>query len=477
MMQLNDLPIIVQRKALNIALRKDFTIFLRKAFLEAHGSPLRWNWHHEVICDDLMAQFHGKQRRIIINVPPRSLKSFICSVAFPAWLMGLNPRMKIIGVSYSQDLANKFSRDQRALMQSAWYQEVFPDARINPRKAGEAEFEIVGEGFRLATSCGGMLTGRGADLIIIDDPIKPQDAFSDALRKSSNDWIDNTLMSRLDDKQRGSMLLVMQRLHEEDATGHLLSKGGWLHRSFQAIAMDDEYWELSNGRYYTRLTGDVLHPQHEPKSVLDDLKRDLGTLNFSAQYQQHPIPVEGNIIRKEWFRYFTSLPQGEKMRCVLSLDTAMKDGAGNDWTVCTVWLMHTNDYFLVDLVRAKMAFPQIKQMVGQLKDRYNPAYILIEDKGSGTSLIQQLRTEGIHCTPIKAEVSKLERLASASVAFEQHRVFFPQACRWLEVLQHELLGFPAVKHDDQVDSVSQFLNWALIGRGYVIGSGRVVGLF
>ncbi len=182
------------------------------------------------------------------------------------------------------------------LMMQPWYQEVFPNARINPKKAGEAEFEVIGGGFRLATSCGGVLTGRGADLIIIDDPIKPQDALSETMRTNANNWIDSTLMTRLDDKQRGIMVMIMQRLHEEDSTGHLLEKGGWIHRSFPSIALDDEHWQISSGQVYRRKAGELLHPVREPQQVLDDLRRDLGQMHFSAQYQQMPVPFDGNML-------------------------------------------------------------------------------------------------------------------------------------------------------------------------------------
>ena len=477
MASVHHLPAEFKRKALNWALREDFRVFLRKAFHDVHGVQLDWNWHHEVICDDLMAAHRGEKRRLIINVPPRSLKSFICSVAFPAWLMGRNPRMKIIGVSYAQDLASKFSREQRMLMMRPWYQEAFPDARINPKKAGEAEFELLGGGFRLATSTGGILTGRGADLIIIDDPIKPQDALSEVTRNNANNWVDSTLMTRLDDKQRGQMVLIMQRLHEEDTTGYLLEKGGWAHRSFPAIALDDERWELRDGGIYTRKAGELLHSAREPQQVLDELRRDLGQMNFSAQYQQMPIPFGGNILKKDWLQYYEGVAPLNKRRPVMSIDTAMKDGANNDWTVITVWHIINHTYYLAHLTRKKMDFPTLHQTVKYLQHTCNVGTILIEDAGSGTALIQQLQHEMIYCRGVKPVGDKTERFASASIAFEQGRVFLPANATWLPELERELLGFPATKHDDQVDSVSQFLNWALTEGRNTVRNGRLIGTY
>jgi len=477
MHSIQHLPAEFKRKAFHWALREDFRVFLCKAFQDVHGVPLAWNWHHDVICDDLMAAYRGEQRRLIINVPPRSLKSFICSVAFPAWLMGRNPRIKIIGVSYAQDLANKFSREQRMLMMRPWYQEAFPDARINPKKAGEGEFELLGGGFRLATSTGGILTGRGADLIIIDDPMKPQDALSETMRMNANNWVDSTLMTRLDDKQRGQMVLIMQRLHEEDTTGYLLEKGGWVHRSFPAIALEDEHWQISSGKVHTRKAGALLHPTREPQQVLDDLRRDLGQMNFSAQYQQMPVPIDGNILKKGWFRYYNGVAPSQSQRFVMSVDTAMKEGADNDWTVITIWQMEKQAYYLVHLSREKMGFPKLYATIRQLKDVFNVRTILIEDKGSGTALIQQLRNDKIYCHGVMPKGDKVERFSSASIAFEQGHVYLKADASWLPDLERELLGFPGTKHDDQVDSISQFLNWALTDGRQTIGYARAIGMY
>ncbi len=181
--------VIFQRRLLNQIMFKNFEAFLSGAFEEMHGNEIKWNWHHDVICDALFGCHICNERRLIINVPPRSLKSFICNIAWPSWLMGQNPRIKIISISYAQDLASKFSRDQRQLMSSDFYKQIFPKTRINPRKSGESEFETIAGGFRLATSTGGILTGRGADVIIIDDPIKPDDAYSEIQRVNCIRWI------------------------------------------------------------------------------------------------------------------------------------------------------------------------------------------------------------------------------------------------------------------------------------------------
>lgn len=455
--------IILQRRALNQIMRENFEEFLKGAFYEMHGSEIKWNWHHDVVCDALFGCHIGDEKRLIINIPPRSLKSFICNIAWPAWLMGQNPRIRIISISYAQDLACKFSRDQRQLMHSDFYKNIFPKTQINPRKSGEDEFETTAGGYRLATSTGGILTGRGANVIIIDDPIKPDDAYSETKRSNCLRWIEGTLMTRLDDKDKGVMVMIMQRLHEDDPTGHFLEKGGWKHKSFSVVAEEDEEWHLDyQKKIFTRKRKDLLHPAHESMEVLIRLKKDMGAMNFSAQYKQNPVPVEGNIIKKGWFESYSELPIEGYKEYIISIDTAMKDGAKNDWSVCTVWVIHKKNYYLVDVVRKKMNFPELQSTVKRLHDDYNPRHILIEDKGSGTSLLQQFKANGVYgCVACKPIGDKVERLSSASIAFEQGRVLLPQNSSWLDVLTHELLAFPGCKHDDQVDSVSQFLNWAL----------------
>jgi predicted phage terminase large subunit-like protein len=461
--------ITLQRRQLHQIMRHAFKAFLIGAFKEMHGAEIKWNWHHDVICNALLHCHMGEHRRLIINVPPRSLKSFICNVAWPAWLMGNDPGIEIISVSYAQDLSNKFSRDQRSLMSSEFYQNIFPKTKLNPKKQGEGEFETTTGGFRLSTSTGGVLTGRGADIIIIDDPLKPQDALSEVARNNAIKWIESTLMTRLNDKQHGKMVMVMQRLHEEDPAGHLLEKGGWKHLSFAAIALQDELWELGESKTHARLKGILLHPEHEPAGVLAELKRDLGAMHFNAQYQQQPIPIEGNIIKEEHFRY-ADRPHQHRGAHYISIDSAMKNGPEHDYCAITIWQRKEGKNYIVDLVRDKMSFPQLMQCIDDLRKRYAPTSLLIEDASSGTPLLQILKSRGINCTPCKPAGSKIERLSAASLAFERGAVFFPtNNPHWLKPLQHELLGFPNCKHDDQVDSVSQFLNWAMTagaGRAY-----------
>jgi hypothetical protein len=191
----------------------------------------------------------------------------------------------------------------------------------------------------------GTLTGRGADLIIIDDPLKSEEAMSDPARKRVIDWYSGTLVTRLNNKDRDAIVVVMQRLHEDDLAGHLLGQGGWQRLDLPAIAIEDSVIPTGPGKFHTRRTGDILHPARESQEVLDRIKAEIGSLMFSAQYQQRPVPLEGNLIRRDWFKYYDQLPPKDpSARIVQSWDVAMMTGETNDFSVCTTWRVIKADF-------------------------------------------------------------------------------------------------------------------------------------
>ncbi len=269
--------------------RNDLLTFAHRAFLELNPqTPFLHNWHIDLISAKLESCRRGELKRLIINVPPRSLKSHLATVCFPAFLLGHQSAAQVICASYGQDLANKHSLDCRVLMASLWYQRLFP-TRLAPHKQSIQEFLTTENGFRLATSVGGVLTGRGADFIIIDDPLKPEEALSETQRKTVNEWFDHTLRSRLNDKRTGCIIVIMQRLHEDDLVGHVLEQEDWEHVKLPAIAEEDET-HIFKSRYQKRVVerkhGEALHPEREPIEILDHLRRTVGEYNFAGQCQQ-----------------------------------------------------------------------------------------------------------------------------------------------------------------------------------------------
>jgi predicted phage terminase large subunit-like protein len=325
----------------------------------------------------------------------------------------------------------------------------------------QIEFETTRGGWRLAVSIGGSITGRGGNFIIIDDPLKAEEALSRSVREKVNDYFRTTLYSRLDSKLDDVIVLVMQRLHEEDLAGQLLKQGDWTHLNLPAIAIRDERIALPDGRYHDRKEGEVLHPAREPREALDKTRRTIGARLFQAQYQQAPVPETGNLVHRGWIRYYDIVPERTDVTSIVqSWDTAMKGDEIHDYSVGTTWLKHNNNYYLIDLVRRQCDYPALLQLIVQQHQRHRPDTILIEDKGSGISLIQDLRHRfQIYPIAIKPEGDKETRLATASLSIEQGMVYLPREASWLGELLNELLLFPQTRFDDQVDSVSQYLIW------------------
>jgi predicted phage terminase large subunit-like protein len=457
------MPVRREHLLLQALLRQDLYSFVQKAFTTVNpGEAFLPNWHLRAICYHLELVRLGKVRRLRIEVPPRSLKSVCASVAFPAFLLGHDTTAKIITASYSADLAAKHAGDCRSVMQSAWYKELFPQTRLSSTRNQELNYETTRKGYRYATSVGGTLTGRGGNIIIVDDPLKPEDAMSVARREAVNGWYSRTLLSRLNNKARDAIILVQQRLHMDDLAGHVEALDDWTVLRLPAIAEEDECIPIGSGKLHHRKAGDVLHSEREPHSVLESVRRGLGSAVFSAQYQQCPVPADGSVIRWTWFRRYDSPPPSRDMVFYQSWDTASKADEHCDFSVCTTWGACGEDLYLLDVDRRRMDFPELKRRVVELGRHWQPRNIIIEDKGAGTSLIQQLRAEsnGIpRPTPFMPRDDKVTRLHAQSARIEAGHVWLPVEAAWLEELRIELSSFPNGRHDDQADSISQFLAW------------------
>ncbi|MFY9842932.1 MAG: phage terminase large subunit [Terriglobales bacterium] len=348
-------------------------------------------------------------------------------------------------------------------MNSAYYRGVF-GVRLSPRKQSVQEFLTTANGCRLATSVGGVLTGRGADFIIIDDPLKPDEAVSRTQRQAVNDWYDHTLYTRLNDKRTGCIIIIMQRLHEDDLVGHVMEQEQWEQVRLPAIAEEDETHEIESlGRTRTvrRRAGEALHPEREPLEVLENLRQTMGEYNFAGQYQQEPAPLGGGMVKAEWFRSY--VPGEEPSRfdqIIQSWDTANKSAELSDYSVCTTWGQKTKKIYLLHVLQRRMDYPDLKRAVCQQAERFHPTNILIEDKASGTQLIQELIRDGVYSvTRYDPTMDKIMRMHSVSSTIENGFVYLPTASDWRAAYLHELTTFPNGKHDDQVDSTSQALDW------------------
>jgi predicted phage terminase large subunit-like protein len=441
----------------NAACRTDFVSFVRKSFeVLAPSAMFHMNWHICAIAHCLEQVRLGTIKRLIITVPPRSLKSIMSSVAFPAFVLGHDPTKRLIVVSYSADLAIKHANDFRAVVNSEEYHAIFPGMRMSAMKNTQTEVVTTRNRFRLAMSVDGALTGRGGDIIIIDEPIAALAARSQKSREHVVDFYSNTLLSRLDDKQNGAIVLVMQRLHEDDLAG-ILRRGSdeWTVLSLPAIAEQDERIPIGNGRFHFHHAGDVPHPEREPREVLERLRAQLGSEIFAAQYQQQPVAPGGAMIKRAWIRRYDQLPKSGLI--IQSWDVASKQGEECDYSVCTTWRVHENKYYLIDVLHGRFDFPTLRTRVFEQAKLHKPAQILIEDAGVGTALIQELKTAHFSVIPVKPEYDKKIRMEIQSAKFENGQVFFPNEAPWLADLEAELFAFPNGRHDDQVDSISQAL--------------------
>jgi predicted phage terminase large subunit-like protein len=453
--------------ALDAAMRSNFRLFVERCFVQLHpGKEFLPNWHHKAIDRVLGQILRGETNRLIINIQPRSLKSLIVSIAYPAFILGHDPKKKIYVISYGADLADKHSSDFNAIVNSDWYQRVFRNMRI--KKSLSNEVITTERGYRRSTTVMGSLTGLGGDLFILDDPQKALDAQSEARRDSVNQWFSNTLVSRLDSKKTGAIIIVMQRVHMNDLCGFLTEASDeWTVLSLPAIADADERIQIGEDRFHCRKAGEALHPDHEPIEVLQNLQKIMPPDVFDAQYQQRPVPEGGAMLKRQWIRYYEphQLPERTyRSKIFLSVDTAAKDGAMNDWSVCTVWRFHDGIYYLIDLIRGRFEYPQLREMVITLTKLHKPRIVLIEDASTGIALAQELKKA--LCTavkPVPVDRDKIGRMYVQQEKFYAGQVLFPKGAPFLPELERELLAFPHGKHDDQVDSISQALNHKLSG--------------
>ena len=473
-------------KVIKSILRKDFKSFVIKCFNECSGmNEYNDNWHISVICNEINDMIDGKNRNLILNVPPRHMKSIICSVALPAFILGHNPKANVMCVSYSDELASKLANDCRNIMMSDWYQEIFPRTKLQQTRRSINDFTTTLGGGRFATSVGGTITGRGAEWIIIDDPLKPNDALSDVQREKVNDWFGTTVYSRLNDKATGRILVIMQRLHQNDLTGFLLESGQFKHVKLQAIATHDERWEIishitGKTNIVERKCGDLLHPSRENEQVMNEIKNKLGSFAFSGQYQQEPVPVEGGLVKESWLHYYTyeeaeTIDPLHYYKIIISWDTANKAGMNNAYSACCVVLMTIErekiKYYLLDVIRGKWEFVDLIPRVIEIYNKYNDMnpglpVLVIEDAASGTQLINYLskqkpnRGYEFNIIPIKPENDKVSRLLGTAAYIQNGTLKMPPTDKlfWND-FKSELLNFPGGKYKDQVDALTQAISY------------------
>ena len=442
--------------------------FVERSFYELRPG-VRFHYGHRIraICYQLERVMLAEVKRLLILMPPRHLKSHCASVAFPVWMLGRNPSLRIITMSYGASLAESFSRDARRLMDANWVRATFPDLLIDPKKASVAELVTTQNGGRIATSVGGALTGKGGDVLIIDDPIKAEDARSDAMREADWDWFTGTVSSRLDNPNTGAMIVVAQRVHVDDLPGRLIQTGDWEVLELPAIETREREIPLSQSMVWPRSPGEVLLADHMARQKLEKLRRSIGPSLFNAQYQQAPETAGGNFLKPEWFGTHDGKRKRDDYEAVLqSWDTASVPGESNDYSVCTTWGLIGNHIDLLDVHRAQHQYPELRAMARKLRNTWGPDLLVIETMDVGRSLIHDLeRIEPRGVRGANPNRNKVERMAVQSAKIAEGQVRLPANAPWKEAFLSEVVAFPNGKYDDQADSLSQAL-WAIDRRVY-----------
>lgn len=450
------------REVIDAVYRSHFGAFVCRAYEALNpGQRLVENWHIEAVCYSFQQMVLGKSRkRLVLNLPPRSLKSFIVSVCLPAWLLGRNAGARIICASYSQDLADKFSRDCRALIETPFYKRVFPRTRLNPKKNTEGEFETTRRGYRLATSVGGTLTGRGGDVLIIDDPIKANDANSQVALTGAADWFRNTALSRLDDPTQSLIVVTMQRLHVDDLSGILIEQG-WPSLAIPAIATEPADYIVDRGETYHRPVGQLLQPNRDSAEAMEELRQQVGSRIFAAQFQQNPTPPDGNMIKAAWLGRYDGCPSAGKFRrTILSCDPAGKADARNDYTAIVVCGVEGKTVHILHATRGHWTVMQMKEQIIYLTAQWKADLVIVEDTSSGMGLLQLLREQPLlNVIGRRPTVDKETRMCRHQGRFEALRIRLPKEAAWLADFESELLAFPNGRYDDQVDALLQLLDW------------------
>lgn len=424
------------------------------------NTPFMDGWHIRVICEHLEAVSDGRIRKLIINIPPRHMKSLIVGVFWPAWEWFEHPERAYLTSSYADVLAVRDAVKMRRLIQSVWYRERWGHSfKLQGDQNAKTRFDNNRGGYRIATSVGGVGTGEGGHHIVVDDPHNVMEALSDTVRKGTLKWWDETMSTRGNDPKTCTHVIVMQRVHSNDLAGHCLEQGGYDHLCLPA--------EFVKRRPPTKLgfvdprkkPGDLLWPSRFGRDELATLKTALGTYGASGQLQQQPIPEGGGVFKLEWFpRYHHAPANGMK---TVSIDCANKAKELNDYSVAGAFIEGMEDprAFLLDVRRERCEYPQLKRFTINFCDHHKPDQVLIEDKGNGIALIQDLQqTTRLPVIAIEPEGDKIMRAQRSAPTCESGLIVLPFRADWLLDFEGEIGHFPLTEWKDQVDMLTQYID-------------------
>lgn len=468
-------------------LHKDFHTFAKVAFTNLYpGEEFEGNWHIEAICEYLSAVEAGDIKRLIINLPPRSLKSFLVARAFPAWVMGRKPYEKFIVTSYGYEVSEQNSLACRRIMKSDWYKDAFPDARISSDLDRNTHFETTERGQYYAASALSPVTGLGCSYLTIDDPLKPMEALSDSIRNSTNQNLRTTFFSRFDNQNTGKLILVMQRLHEDDPTGHLMRDGGYTLLKLPAETKQPIFIDLKTEHcsfQHEMPENSFLFPARLGREILDRLRLDLSELQFCGQYLQEPIPLGGGEFREEFVQYYhEGSLRPKEMNIVILCDPSggehmnKKKRKLSDWSAfMVVGLASDNNYYLLDGVRDRLNPTERIETLFTLHRKWNTlagkppkvGYEKISMQGDTHYIEVKKKEESYNfpLIPLGGKMIKEERIRQLIPDLQKGRWYFPHTLIYVdnegrrfdliqELIKSEFLTFPKSRFDDMSDALS-----------------------
>ena len=471
--------------------------FLVNAWKYIDASPWKDGWPIEAVAEHLQAVVDGDTRRLIINIPPRMGKSTITSVAFPAWTWAQSnrsptsgPGVQFLCASYANQLVLRDSVKCRRLIESQWYQKLWGDRfKINSDQNTKSRFSNDQGGERLITSVGAAVTGEGGSIIISDDPNSASEAFSEATIQSTIEWWDGTMSTRLNDQKTGAMIVIQQRLAENDLTGHILEReaAGWTHLCLPMRYEPDRSFKNSIGWEDPReKDGELLWPDRFGEDEVARLERSLGPFMAAGQLQQRPEPAGGGIIKREWWQLWADASFPPMDYIIASLDTAYTSKTSNDPSAMTIWGVYTSDatamsfrtidadgrpqyidraynesapkVMMMHAWTERLEFHDLVEKVAKTCKALKVDKLLIENKASGISVAQEMRrlygNEGfaVQLSDPKS-LDKMARLYSVQHLFSEGMVYAPDK-KWAEEVITQVGQFPKGRHDDLVDTVS-----------------------
>jgi predicted phage terminase large subunit-like protein len=446
------------KNELKSLMRTDFLAFAHKAILDLDGTKLDDDQYLEYLAAELIEFIDGKTRRLLINLPPRHLKTLLSAVCLSAWKFGHQPSSKIMIVTYSEQLAANIARGVRGILQSDWFKEVFR-TRVAKDHSAVMDFATTAGGALYAVSLGGSITGRGADVIIVDDPHDIKDAGNLQQLERTIGLFETVVLSRLNNRRTGKVIVIAHRIHENDCSGHLLRQDNWTHVVLPMVAIRDAAYETKYGRWRRR-KDDLLRPDAFDPEDIEDLKANTHNPDFDMLYQQDADSRALPPLADDCFPSFRWPPSRRDLACVMSVDAGMTPGSKNSFSGIQIWCPVGGDNYLIDQWREQCDFKELWHQFIRYFRRHRPSAVLIEKAANGHALISLMKPKHrklIHeITPKGSKTARLRRHIDTILA---HRILLPENAAWRDEFVAEFVEFPHGDFTDQVDATTQYLDW------------------